>query len=112
MYQATIRLFRICMMIAALGLLLNAAPALATHPHHEPPAHHDGVDCSSGYYKNHREVWDETSFAMCCADAATCDTILNNLNATGKGGSLIRMGEKVFLDACFADQGISSPCEE
>ena len=118
MYQATIKLFRICMMIAAFGLFFTAAPAFATHIHDDPGAGHDDppatteVDCSSGYYKNHTEVWDENSDAMCCTDAAACDAILANLEAKGPGGSLLRMGGKVLLDACFADQGISSPCDE
>ena len=112
MYQVTIRLFRICIIMAAFGLALNAAPALAhfvsgdpvhDHRHHDaghhnPPSHEEGHGCSSGYWKKHTEVW----FDVCCDESlGQCSDLATALNATGSGGAAIRRAAKEFLDACF-----------
>ena len=113
MYQATIKLFRVCMMMAAVGLFLNAAPALAHHepePGHDPPPTTE-VDCSSGFYKNHVSDWCDAGVCdpeIGLSTDPSCDDILADLEAKGKGGAARRMEAKETLDACF----VVSPCEE
>lgn len=121
MYQATIKLFRVCMMMAAFGLFFTAAPVFATHLHdpdegHDDPPATTEVDCSSGYYKRHTSAWiplccDETLGSGSTIDSSECDDILDLLISRGPGGEALRQEGKDDLDACFADLGFS-PCDD